>query len=97
LKDFEKGVRKGQKRAKKEPTPYYLLEGLALYICCFSDWLNQMGLNVIISVQIFGAGPLCFLLHLTLKSESLSYPVRYEWLSVIGWIVLKRLMVLLVF
>ena len=42
-------LKNGQK--KEEPTPIFRsFRGVLVPICC-SDWLNQMGLNIVISVQ----------------------------------------------
>ena len=44
-----KGRKNEQK--KREPTPFFRsFRGVLAPICC-SDWLNQMGLNIVISVQ----------------------------------------------
>ena len=49
---LQKGFPKGHREQKnEEPTPIFRsFRGVMAPICC-SDWLNQMGLNIILSVQ----------------------------------------------
>ncbi|MBP5695266.1 MAG: hypothetical protein J6X11_01310, partial [Treponema sp.] len=45
-----KGTRKGLKKEQKKRANPVSLGGVSS-VCFFSDWLNQMGLNKVISVQ----------------------------------------------
>ena len=45
------GDLKNEQKKGSQPPIFRSFRGVLAPICCCSDWLNQMGLNIVISVQ----------------------------------------------